>query len=223
MQAGGNSGSFMMDALLKTGKHTITALTRVGGQNKFPQGVVCKTIDYSKLETLVDALQGQDALVITLNDQTPRGTGMQLMHAAGEAGVPWILPNEWGPDTTDEETNKDVFVFPPKGEHTFPDPPAYLLKVLLTSAGPFIVAARNDIANLGKSSYVAVATGFWYVWSLAIPPAFGVDFVNRSVTLFDDGETKISTSTWPQVRFLLRRHPFKPLTHARLAVPSPLF
>ena len=58
---------------------------------------------------------------------------------------------------------------------------------------------RKYVADLGKSSYIVMSTGFWYEWSLAIPPAFGFDFANRKVTFFDEGETKISTSTWPQV------------------------
>jgi hypothetical protein len=47
--------------------------------------------------------------------------------------------------------------------------------------------------------YLSVTTGFWYEWSLAIPPSFGFDFPSKIVTFFDDGETKISSSTWPQV------------------------
>lgn len=66
-----------------------------------------------------------------------------------------------------------------------------------------IVATRKAITVLGKSSYISVSTWFWYEWSLAIPPAFGFDFVNRAVTFFDEGETKISISTWPQVRSYL--------------------
>lgn len=31
------------------------------------------------------------------------------------------------------------------------------------------------------------------------PAAFGFDFSNKAVTFFDQGETKISLSTWPQV------------------------
>lgn len=84
----------MTEALLKTGKHTITAITRVDSQNKFPKGVISKNVDYNKPETLVEALRGQDALVITLSGQTPKETEMQLINAAGEAGVTWILPNE---------------------------------------------------------------------------------------------------------------------------------
>ena len=62
------------------------------------------------------------------------------------------------------------------------------------------VANRKLIEEIGKSSYIAVVTGFWYEYSLAIPPNYGFNFANRTVTLFDEGETKISTSTWPQVR-----------------------
>lgn len=65
------------------------------------------------------------------------------------------------------------------------------------------VATRKVIADLGKSFYIAVSTGFWYEWSLAIPAGFRINFANRAVTLFHEGETKISTSTLPQVRLQL--------------------
>jgi hypothetical protein len=32
-----------------------------------------------------------------------------------------------------------------------------------------------------------------------MPVAFGFDFANHTVTLFDEGNTKICVSTWPQV------------------------
>ncbi|ETS83124.1 hypothetical protein PFICI_05000 [Pestalotiopsis fici W106-1] len=173
--ASGHSGSFMTNALLETGRHQVTALTRVDSESKFPDGVVIKKIDYSRPETLVDALRGQDALVITLSGHTPKGTELQLVNAAGEAGVPWILPNEWSPDTANEALVKDVFVF------------------------EFKVATRKAITELGKSSFISVSTGFWYEWSLAIKPAYGFDFDSRTVTFFDDGETKICTTTWPHL------------------------
>ena len=106
----------MTEALLKISKHTITAITRVDSQTKLPESVISKKIDYNKPETLVEALRGQDALVITLSGHTPKDTEMQLISAAGEAGVPWILPNEWSPDTANEAMVEDVFVFQPKGE-----------------------------------------------------------------------------------------------------------
>jgi uncharacterized protein YbjT (DUF2867 family) len=107
----------MTEALLKTGKHTVTAITRVDSESKLPEGVIVKKADYNKPETLVEALRGQDALVITLSGHTPKETEMKLVNAAGEAGVAWILPNEWSPDTANEALVKDVFVFQPKGEY----------------------------------------------------------------------------------------------------------
>ena len=108
----------MAEALLKTGKHTVTAITRVDSQSKLPEGVIAKKVDHDKPETLVEALRGQDALVITLSGHTPKETEMQLINAAGEAGVGWILPNEWSPDTANEALIKDVFIFQAKGEQS---------------------------------------------------------------------------------------------------------
>jgi saccharopine dehydrogenase-like NADP-dependent oxidoreductase len=109
----------MTEALLKTGKHTVTALTREGSQSKLPSGVISKPIDYSKTDTIVEALKGQDALIVTLPGQVPEGTELNLVKAAAEAGVKWIL-NDWCPDTQNEELVQDVPIFQPKGEHKKP-------------------------------------------------------------------------------------------------------
>lgn len=81
----------MTEALLKTGKHTVTAITRTDSQNTLPQGVALKKVDYNKPETLVEALRGQEALVITISGHAPiQETEEKLVKAAGEAGVPWM-------------------------------------------------------------------------------------------------------------------------------------
>ncbi|OQE18487.1 hypothetical protein PENFLA_c021G04563 [Penicillium flavigenum] len=129
-----HSGSIMTEALLKT-----AARRRDSQANRLQQ-----------TETIVEALKGQDALIIALSGLAPHGIDMTLIQAAGDAG--------------------DLVVFQSKG---------------------------NQQQNL--VSYIAVSTGFWYEWSLAILSAFGIDFAKRTVTLFDEGEAKIPTSTWPQV------------------------
>ena len=88
----------------------------------------------------------------------------------------------------------------------------HLVRHSLTQTVVLAAATRMAIADLGKSSYIAVCTGFWYEWSLAIPAGFGFDFANRTVTLFDEGETRISTSTWPQVRLQSSEHCFDQAT-----------
>ena len=67
--------------------------------------------------------------------------------------------------------------------------------MVLKSRGPALALLKE----LGKSSYVAVSTGFWYEWSLAIPASHGFNLAKKELTLFDEGEVKASTSTWPQV------------------------
>lgn len=175
LQAGGNSGKYIAEALLKTGKHTVTAISRAESSAKLPEGIEVKHVDYNNKSNLVEALKGQDALIITMAVTAPKDQEVKLLEAAAEAGVPWVLPNEWGFDTTNRTLVHDSFVGIDKQKN------------------------QALVEQLGKSSWIAVATGFWYEWSVAIPNAFGFDFDNRTVTLFDEGETKICTSTWPQV------------------------
>ncbi|RMZ11429.1 hypothetical protein D0860_03422 [Hortaea werneckii] len=174
--AGGHVGEFIAKELLDTGKHSITALTRKGSKSKIPEGLRIAEIDYDDPSTIVEALKGHEALVITLGGAAPPDQQSKLIQAAAEAGVHWILPNEWSPDTAHEALLKDVPIFAPKAN------------------------ARKEIERSGgKCSYISVVTGFWYEWSLAIPAAYGCDFTNHTFTFFDDGEIKTTMSTWPQV------------------------
>jgi len=168
-------GTFITRALLKTGKHTVTALTRSDSKSQLPEGVIAKHIDYNDPDSLAEALRGQDALIITLSGGAPQGTEVALVKAAGNAGVQWILPSDFAPDTENEALTKDIFVFQAR------------------------VAVRKAIQDLGQSSYISVTTGFWYEYCLAMPVAFGFDFAKRTVTFFDEGDTKVSLSTWPQI------------------------
>jgi hypothetical protein len=174
-QAGGNSGKYMTESLLKTGKHTVTALTRGESSTPLPEGVQVKKIDYNNPSTIVDALKGQDALIITMTPMAPKDTQEKLIRAAAEAKVHYILPNEWGFDTANVQLANEALFSGTEKQKT-----------------------NALIEELG-CSWIAMSTGFWYEWSLAIPAAYGFDIAGRSVTFFDDGETKITTSTWPQV------------------------
>lgn len=99
----------------------------------------------------------------------------KLIAAAKDAGVKWIMPNEYG---------IDYERFPKVGEDTRLGPPA--------------VAIRQSIRAAGLN-FVSLACSFWYEYSLAGTSArYGFDFAKREVTFFDEGETKITTSTWVQ-------------------------
>lgn len=174
-KAGGRSGGFIAKSLLDRNRFTITAITRPDSTSQLPSGIKVAKASNDDHDALVAALRGQDVLLITLSVLAPEGTQAKLIRAAADAGVPWVVPNDWGFDTADEAVVNDV---PGCSKHP---------------------QARKDILDTGVSSYISFTTGFWYEWSLAIPPSFGFDFPSKTATFFDDGETKISTSTWPQV------------------------
>ncbi|KAK3303058.1 uncharacterized protein B0T15DRAFT_538961 [Chaetomium strumarium] len=188
--ASGNIGRAFAEALLKTGKHTVTALKRKGSNSSVPTGVRVVEVDYDDDAALVSALQGQQFLVVTLGTRVPEDLHPRICAAAGKAGVGYIMPNKFGfptPPTT--ATTATTTTAPP------PPPPT-------TPAGQ---VARNaiqriaDVQNNGVSAYVTLNCGFWYEWSLAAgDPWFGFSIAARKATFFDDGRRTITVSTWAQ-------------------------
>lgn len=153
----------------------MTALTRKGSNNKLPEGVVAAQIDYNDESSIVAALTNQQFLIITMSPTAPRGTHSKLVQAASKAGVPYIMPNGFMGDIEQVKLGEDILL------------------------GPVAKANRDEIERLGMQ-WVTVCCGFWYDYSLAGgEQRFGFDFDNRSVTFYDDGNTKNSTSTLSQV------------------------
>ncbi|KAL3429443.1 hypothetical protein BDV09DRAFT_180387 [Aspergillus tetrazonus] len=173
--AGGTVGSVIAGALLKTEKHTVTALTRKDSTNKLPEGVVVAPIDYNNEASIVDALKGQQFFIITVAPTAPRDTHSKLVQAAAKAGVPYIMPNGYGGDIEHVKFGQDVML------------------------GPVAQANRDEIDKLGMK-WITVCCGFWYDYSLAGGPArFGFDFDKKELTIYGDGNTKTSVSTLAQV------------------------
>ncbi|CAF9921760.1 MAG: hypothetical protein GOMPHAMPRED_002388 [Gomphillus americanus] len=175
--AGGRVGGPFARSLLETGKHTVTAITREDSTSgaKLPEGVHVVKVNYDNEESVVSALKGQEVLIITLSVQTPKDTQAKLISAAAKAGVPYLFHNAYGGDITAEQVNKD------------------------TGLAEAEAATRKQIEDLGVSKWIAFCCGFWYEWSLPMgTDLYGFDIKNREVIFFDDGETKFSTSTWPQ-------------------------
>lgn len=105
----------------------------------------------------------------------PRDTHSKLVQAAAEAEVPYVMPNGYAGDIDQVQFGQDTLL------------------------GPVAKANRDEIEKLGMS-WITVCCGFWYDYSLAGGEArFGFDFDKRSLTLYDDGNTKSSTSTLSQV------------------------
>ncbi|KAL2829615.1 hypothetical protein BJY01DRAFT_240611 [Aspergillus pseudoustus] len=142
----GKNDRFMSEALLKTSKHTVTAIRRAMSETQLPEEVMTKKVDHGNLEMIVEALRGHEALVIILSGHAPKETEADLVRGTAEAGVEWILPNEWSADTGNEDLVNDLFFLQPK------------------------VPTRRLIDELGKSSFISVYTGCWYEWFLAMGP-----------------------------------------------------
>ena len=169
----------MVDALSRTGKHTITAVNRLESTSKMPAGVNhVKKVDFSSDAALVEAFTGQDSIIITLPVGAAPDLQPRIIDAAIKAGVPWVIPNEWGVDISHEGLSTDV------------------------GLGPRMFPIREQIEKngAGKTRWIGLACGFWYEFSLAgTESRYGFDFDKKTVTFFDEGETKINTSTWPML------------------------
>lgn len=67
-----------------------------------------------------------------------------------------------------------------------------------TKLGPPALAIRQAIVDAGLS-FIAISCGIWYEFSLGGGETrFGFDLKKREVTLYGDGSTKVTSSTWPQ-------------------------
>lgn len=174
--AGGRSGGFIVRALLKTGQHKITALTRPDSTNAMPAGIHCVAkAAYSDHAALVSALRGQDVLLITLSVHAAPESQKTLIDAAIEAGVRFIIPNEWGTDHTNAGVAADV------------------------PLGARIGAIREYIREKG-GAVVGFVCGFWYEFSLAgTAVRYGFDFDRKELTLYDEGRVKMNTTSFPQL------------------------
>ncbi|KAM0485577.1 hypothetical protein ACHAPX_001565 [Trichoderma viride] len=174
--AAGQLGRHITQEILKSGKHTITALTRKGGSSKFPEGVKVAFVDYDDEESIVSALKGHEFLIITLAYSAGTETHNKIVQAAAKAKIPHLMPNIYTADVV--LNNKAI------GDET--------------GMGPAFRPLLSEIERLGLT-WTVLVTGLWYEFSLACPPDwFGFDINKRDVTMFDDGQARINTTTWAQ-------------------------
>ncbi len=169
-------GKHLTDAILKNGNFVVTAIARPSSTNKLPEGVKVARVDYGSDDdtALVEALRGQQALLITMSVSAPRDTISKLVRAAAKAGVSYIQPNWFGHDAANDSLCNDSFL------------------------GQSRDSTLAEIESLGVSSYLLLVCNFWYEFSLGGgADRFGFDFQKRSFCLFDGGNVPINTSTWP--------------------------
>ncbi|KAH7398618.1 hypothetical protein DE146DRAFT_497297 [Phaeosphaeria sp. MPI-PUGE-AT-0046c] len=171
--ATGHIGKIFVTALVENGKHELTALTRSESRGTLPGIVKCVQVDFSNQDLLVEALKGQEFLIITLAVTVAPGVHNDIVNAAVKAGVSYVMPNFYGCDIRN----------PKLGQETF---------------GAIIEQQITEMERLGMP-YISLACGTWYEWSMALGESwFGFNILERKVTFFDDGKTTVNVSTWPQ-------------------------
>ncbi|KAI0836207.1 NAD(P)-binding protein [Hypoxylon sp. FL0890] len=94
----GKIGRPIVDRLLASKQFSVTVLTRDGKrQLDFPADVTIKEVDYDSLESLENALKGQDALVSAMAFEAIH-MQKNLVDAAVKSGVKRMIPSEYGND-----------------------------------------------------------------------------------------------------------------------------
>jgi hypothetical protein len=160
---------------VETGKHTVTALTRADSKGEIPSGVEAIKVDYDDEASLVEALKGQQFLIITLGVRVPEAVHDKIVAAAGKAGVPYVLPNSYGYPVQEKLAQE--------GDQT----------------SKVIIDRINSVRATGVSTPIVLSCGIWYEWSLALGDFwFGINIKDRRVTFYDDGKRVITSSTWNQ-------------------------
>ncbi|KAF4340816.1 oxidoreductase like [Fusarium beomiforme] len=175
--AGGRQGGRITEELLKTGKHTITALTRIGSSSELPENINVIPVNYENEEEIASALKGQQLLIITLAVTVDPEVHHRIVRAAGKAGIRYIIPNVYAANVAieNQDSVKDFFPAPP---------PINFIK---------------EIERVGVSSWILLVGGVWFDYSLPSGDSFcGFEINKRKVTFFDQGEAKINTSTLAQ-------------------------
>lgn len=169
----GTVGSRTLSSLLDKNIHTITAISRSDSSATFPENVTVLKGDYSNEDFLVSALKGQDVLILQLSP-TAMGVQEPFIRAAAKAGVPYILPTEFGTDIEALDlTRQQPIISGKKG-------------------------LRDLVEQLGASSWIAVVNNLWFDWSLKMG-CWGINVKERKAEVWNGGNVKANTSTLKRV------------------------
>ncbi|KAH6671428.1 hypothetical protein B0J14DRAFT_565099 [Halenospora varia] len=182
----GNLGSVVVKELIKSGLFDITVLTREGSTHTFPSEVKVAKVNFESIDSLADALKGQDALVSTVGTLAVSSQKL-LIDAAVKAGVKRIIPSEYGCDLKNEKTRAL---------------PVYAGKVAIEQY-------LDELAVKNLTSYTLVFNGPFLDWGLRNGLFF--DFKGRKAEIYDGGDQIISASRLSTVGKAVRRV----LTHPR--------
>lgn len=106
--ANGRLGPYILQALLESGSFQVSVLTRASSKSTYSSNVnVLKTDDDLPFDQLVQALRGQDALVIAFAG-TQKDNSIKLANAAFEADIKHIIPADFGSCDSSDQKSLDL-------------------------------------------------------------------------------------------------------------------
>ncbi|KAM0261124.1 hypothetical protein ACHAQJ_002386 [Trichoderma viride] len=163
--ATGYLGPAVVEAIKKAG-FNVTILTRTSSSSGITfEGVKVSKIDYESIDSLVEALKGQDAVVSTLN-HIYYDEQKALVDASIKAGVKRFIPSEYGLDVSIPEVRNSPYL-----------------------------RAKGLIQNILRSSditYSFLYTGPFLEWGLDF---FFVDLKTATAKVLNGGELSVGVST----------------------------
>jgi hypothetical protein len=90
-----------LSALIALSKFKISVLSRLESKSTFPTDITVFKSDYTA-KSLVEAFQGQDAVICALGHDAWRGM-INIVDAAVTAGVKRFIPSEFGSNTLNKK------------------------------------------------------------------------------------------------------------------------
>ncbi|EHA19586.1 hypothetical protein ASPNIDRAFT_39010 [Aspergillus niger ATCC 1015] len=171
--ASGTLGPHVFQALVNAG-FRISILTRSNKPGAYASNINVFEVDFNSVESLTTALKGVDAVVSTVGGAAVDNQTV-LIDAAIAAGVKRFIPSEFGNVTTNPKVEK----FPVYSS---------------------VFKIRNYLqekAAAGKLSWTVLACGAFLDLVLNTPTL--LDFQNHTVTMLDEGDNRISSTSLPAV------------------------
>lgn len=161
-------GQVLLPALIRA-RFIVTAISRPGASFNYPD-VISKTASYDNLQSLIAALQDQDAIIEAFNPAAAASQAL-IVTAALASKVSHIITPDFSSDTFNEHVN-ELQIFQPKRE------------------------AQQVLENSGIS-WTAIIVGPWYDWAIE-NGQFWIDRKSQTITRFGSGNQKISMSRLEQ-------------------------
>ncbi|EEU41141.1 uncharacterized protein NECHADRAFT_83260 [Fusarium vanettenii 77-13-4] len=168
----GNVGSNILKALIEANVFNITVLLREQA-SAFPDGITAKVVDFTSVDSLAEAVKGQDAVIDATVGPNPR-VSLNLIEASLASQIYHFVPSEFTSDPNDVKT-RALPLF--QGKRTVHE---YIQKL-----------GREE-----KITFTILSTGAFLDWNLNNGFMF-IDLANKEINLMNDGEIVIPWTLLP--------------------------